>query len=126
MIVSREWDDPLPIDPHARLVQLKWRFLHQFEHEWWLQADGHTYAGSGWVGPPPEIEAGDYEHRMVCAEGSSANEAIDDWHAKLPKDEGYLILWRVQPEIASETDFCTKKTKWIVFSRFALVASRAV
>lgn len=64
-----------------------------------------------------------YEHRMVCGEGDTAEEAINDWFGKLPTDKVEAIIWRVTPEIASEVDFSTNKRMCRVFSRFAIVPS---
>lgn len=62
-----------------------------------------------------------YEHRMVCGEGGTAEEAINDWFGKLPTNPVETIIWRVYPEISSEVDYDTKKRTYRVFSRFAIV-----
>lgn len=120
-LIRNGWDDPLPENPKARLIRLKWRFLHQFKNEWELRQDGYCYSGTGWEGHIPNEHCHDYTYAEVKGFGYSANEAIDDWYQHLPKTKGYMILWRTKPEIISQLNFATKETEWCVYSRFAIL-----
>jgi len=56
-------------------------------------------------------------HRAISGEGATADEAILDWYSKMPPFSP-RIWWRVKPELASETSFDTKITRFQVFCRF--------
>lgn len=113
----------VPSDPCARLVWLRRQFLNGFAHQWEIKPGSMAYAGTGmWPIEKPDAEQiRTYEHQIICGDGASANEAIDDWYSRLPKGGGYAIIWRVEPELASELDFDSKVTRWRVFSRFCVI-----
>jgi hypothetical protein len=66
-----------------------------------------------------------YDHRTVCGDGDTAEEAINDWFGKLPTDRVEAIIWRTSPGLASELNFDTNRTIYHVFSRFAIVPLNA-
>lgn len=120
------WDWALPTDPKARLCRLKWLFHMQVDHQFVCPPTypgEFTYAGIGQISlqPPPPSDAKSYEHLIVTGEGANEIEAIDDWWSGMPAGRWKTVFWRVQPELSYERHFDTQTTRWMVFSRFALV-----
>ncbi len=126
-------DDELPNDPAGRICRLKWLWHHQFEHKITMgptYPQEFSYAGNGWPGQwdtlPGAANAKSYlyEQHSIEGDGVSAIEAIDDWYKKLPVNHDgkwYAVVWRVEPELASEQDFNSKLRRWRVWSRFAII-----
>lgn len=103
----------------AQQSELERPFAKVMRHD---PSETSSFVGLPHMGKAKAHEAPKFSfHHETRGHGDTAQEAFDDWKAKLKIPHGEILYWRAEPEINYSIDFASGKAHWRVYSRYVVL-----